>query len=146
MAKEIAKKDGPTRLRLHVPAAKAQPSPPIGPALGQRGVKIMDFCKAFNDASKGFAPGTPIPVTILIKKDKSFTFTMGKPTMTHLIKTKAKLKKCSSKPGLGFIGQLKKSDLEEIAKEKMADLRVNDLEAAMRTVAGTARSMGVEVV
>lgn len=146
MAKEVSKKDGPIKLRLHIPAGKAQPSPPIGPALGQRGVKIMDFCKAFNDACKGINPGTPVPVTILIKKDKSFTFTMGKPTMTHLIKSKANLKKCSSKPGFDSVGKITMKDVEEIAQEKMADLRVNSLEAAMKTVMGSARSMGLEVV
>lgn len=144
MAKE-AKNNGPIRLRLHVPATKAQPSPPIGPALGQRGVKIMDFCKAFNDASKAFAPGAPVPVTILIRKDKSFTFTMGKPTMSYLIKTKAKLKKCSDKPGFSVAGRLSMKDVEEIAREKMSDLRVSDIQAAMNTVMGSARSMGIEI-
>lgn len=146
MAKDVEKKDGPIKLRLHIPAGKAQPSPPIGPALGQRGVKIMDFCKAFNDACKGITQGTPIPVTILIKKDKSFTFTMGKPTMTHLIKEKAKIKKCSSKPGLSLVGKISMQDVEEIAKEKMSDLRANSIEAAMHTVIGSARSMGLEVI
>lgn len=143
---EIAKKERPIRLRLHIPATKAAPSPPIGPALGQRGVKIMDFCKAFNDATKNVAPGTALPVTILIKKDKSFTFTVGKPTVTYLLKSKSGLKKCSSTPGFSVAGKIKMADIEEIAKEKMQDLRVNCLDAAVKTVIGSAKSMGLEVI
>ena len=132
-------------IKLQVPAGKANPSPPIGPALGQRGLNIMEFCKAFNAQTQGVEPGLPIPVVITAFADKSFTFVMKTPPASVLIKKAAKIDKGSAKPHTDKVGKLTRSQVEEIAKAKMKDLTAADLEAAMRTVAGSARSMGVTV-
>ena len=138
MAKEIS-----TYIRLQVPAGQANPSPPIGPALGQHGVNIMEFCKAFNTQTQG--QDTIIPVVITVYKDRSFTFITKTPPVPVLIKKALKLDKGSATPNTDKVGTLKQSQVEEIAKMKMPDLNCYDVEAAMRTVAGTARSMGVVV-
>ena len=132
-------------IKLQVPAGKANPSPPIGPALGQRGLNIMEFCKAFNAQTQGVEPGLPIPVVITAYADKSFTFVMKTPPASVLIKKAAKIDKGSAKPHTDKVGKLTRAQGEEIAKAKMKDLTAADLEAAMRTVAGSARSMGVTV-
>lgn len=130
-------------VKLQVPAGKANPSPPIGPALGQRGLNIMEFCKAFNAQTQGVEPGLPIPVVITAYADKSFTFIMKTPPTTVLIKKAIKLDKGSPKPHLDKVGKLTRQQAEEIAKIKMPDLTAGDMDAAVRTVAGSARSMGV---
>ena len=132
-------------VKLQVPAGKANPSPPIGPALGQRGLNIMEFCKSFNAQTQGMEPGLPIPVVITAYADKSFTFVMKTPPASVLIKKAAKIDKGSAKPHTDKVGKLTRAQVEEIAKAKMKDLTAADLEAAMRTVAGSARSMGVTV-
>lgn len=141
MAKKI---DG--YINLQVPAGTANPSPPIGPALGQRGVNIMDFCKAFNAATDKLEKGTPIPTKITVYSDRSFTFETKTPPASYLIKKVAKLKKGSSEPGKVSGGSIKTSQIKEIAETKMADLNANSIEQAMKIIAGSARSMGVEVV
>jgi large subunit ribosomal protein L11 len=128
-----------------VPAGKANPSPPIGPALGQRGLNIMEFCKAFNAQTQGMEPGLPIPVVITAYQDKSFTFVMKTPPTAVLIKKAAGIEKGSAKPHLDKVGKLTRAQAEQIAKTKTPDLTAADLDAAVRTVAGSARSMGVEV-
>ena len=138
MAKEIS-----TYIRLQVPAGQANPSPPIGPALGQHGVNIMEFCKAFNAQTQG--QDTIIPVVITVYQDRSFSFITKTPPAPVLIKKALKLEKGSSTPNTEKVGTLNRSQLEEIAKIKMPDLNCYDVEAAMRIVAGTARSMGVKV-
>ncbi len=132
-------------IKLQVPAGKANPSPPIGPALGQRGLNIMQFCKEFNAKTQNLEPGLPIPVIITAYSDKSFTFVMKTPPATVLIKKALKIDKGSSKPHLDKVGRITRAQLEEIAKTKMPDLTAADMEAAVRTIAGSARSMGVEV-
>ncbi len=132
-------------VKLQVPAGKANPSPPIGPALGQRGLNIMEFCKAFNAQTQGVEPGLPLPVVITAYADKSFTFIIKTPPTAVLIRKAAKVEKGSAKPNTDKIGRLTRAQVEQIAKQKMPDLTAADLEAAMRTVAGSARSMGVEV-
>ena len=132
-------------IKLQVPAGKANPSPPIGPALGQRGLNIMEFCKAFNAQTQGVEPGLPIPVVITAFADKSFTFVMKTPPTAVLIKKALNLGKGSAKPHLDKVGKLTRAQAEQIAKTKTPDLTAADLEAAVRTVAGSARSMGVEV-
>ncbi|MBN8487199.1 50S ribosomal protein L11 [Ideonella sp. 4Y11] len=132
-------------IKLQVPAGKANPSPPIGPALGQRGLNIMEFCKAFNAQTQGLEPGMPIPVTITAFADKSFTFKMGTPPATYLIKKAIKLDKGSDKAHLNKVGKITRAQLEEIAKLKMKDLTAADMDAAVKTIAGSARSMGVIV-
>ena len=132
-------------IKLQVPAGKANPSPPIGPALGQRGLNIMEFCKAFNAQTQGLEPGMPIPVTITAFADKSFTFKMGTPPATYLIKKAIKLDKGSDKPHLNKVGKITRAQLEEIAKMKQKDLTAADMDAAVKTIAGSARSMGVIV-
>ena len=132
-------------IKLQVPAGKANPSPPIGPALGQRGLNIMEFCKALNAQTQGMEPGLPIPVVITAFADKTFTFIMKTPPATVLIKKAAKLDKGSAKPHTDKVGKITRAQAEEIAKTKMPDLTAADLEAAVRTVAGSARSMGVTV-
>ena len=132
-------------IKLQVPAGKANPSPPIGPALGQRGLNIMEFCKQFNAQTQGVEPGLRIPVVITAFADKSFTFVMKTPPASVLIKKAAKIDKGSAKPHTDKVGKLTRAQVEEIAKAKMKDLTAADLEAAMRTVAGSARSMGVTV-
>jgi len=132
-------------VKLQVPAGKANPSPPIGPALGQRGLNIMEFCKAFNAQTQNLEPGLPIPVVITAYADKSFTFIMKTPPTTVLIKKAIKLDKGSPKPHMDKVGKLTRKQAEEIATIKMPDLTAADMDAAVRTVAGTARSMGVEM-
>jgi large subunit ribosomal protein L11 len=132
-------------VKLQVPAGKANPSPPIGPALGQRGLNIMEFCKAFNAKTQGMEPGLPIPVVITAFADKSFTFIMKTPPATVLIKKAIKLDKGSAKPHLDKVGTITRAQLEEIAKMKEPDLTAANMDAAVRTIAGTARSMGINV-
>ena len=132
-------------IKLQVPAGKANPSPPIGPALGQRGLNIMEFCKSFNAQTQGMEPGLPIPVVITAYADKSFTFVMKTPPATVLIKKAAKIEKGSQRPHTDKVGKITKKQVEEIAKVKQPDLNAASLEAAMRTVAGSARSMGIIV-
>ena len=132
-------------VKLQVPAGKANPSPPIGPALGQRGLNIMEFCKAFNAQTQGIEPGLPIPVVITAYQDKSFTFVMKTPPTSVLIRKAINIPKGSAKPHSDKVGKLTRAQAEQIAKTKMPDLTAADLEAAVRTVAGSARSMGVEV-
>ncbi|MBW7862177.1 MAG: 50S ribosomal protein L11 [Rhodocyclaceae bacterium] len=132
-------------IKLQVPAGKANPSPPIGPALGQRGLNIMEFCKAFNAQTQGLEPGLPIPVVITAFADKSFTFIMKTPPASVLIKKAAKVAKGSPKPHTDKVGSLTRAQVEEIANAKMKDLTAADLDAAVRTIAGSARSMGITV-
>jgi large subunit ribosomal protein L11 len=132
-------------IKLQVPAGKANPSPPIGPALGQRGLNIMEFCKAFNAQTQKVEPGLMLPVVITAFADKSFTFIIKTPPAPVLIKKALKLEKGSSKPHSEKVGKLTRAQAEEIAKTKMPDLTAAALEAAVRTIAGSARSMGVEV-
>ncbi|USZ15501.1 50S ribosomal protein L11 [Moraxella sp. FZLJ2107] len=140
MAKKI---DG--YIKLQVPAGKANPSPPIGPALGQKGVNIMAFCKEFNAASANIEPGLPIPVVITVFNDKSFTFVMKSPPAAVLLRKAAGIAKGSSTPHSAKVGTVTRAQLEEIVKTKQADLTAADLDAAVRTIAGTARSMGITV-
>ncbi len=132
-------------VKLQVPAGKANPSPPIGPALGQRGLNIMEFCKAFNAQTQGMEPGLPIPVVITAFADKSFTFIMKTPPASILLKKAAGITKGSPKPHTDKIGKVTRAQVEEIAKLKKKDLTAADLEAAVRTIAGSARSMGIVV-
>ena len=132
-------------IKLQVPAGAATPAPPIGPALGQRGLNIMEFCKAFNAQTQGIEPGMPIPVVITAFADKSFTFVMKSPPATYLIKKAAGIQKGSPKPHTDKVGSITRAQAEEIAKTKNADLTAADMEAAVRTVAGSARSMGITV-
>jgi large subunit ribosomal protein L11 len=141
MAKKIA-----GQLKLQVPAGSATPSPPIGPALGQRGINIMEFCKAFNAQTQEMEKGSPIPVVITYYQDKSFTFAMKTPPVSYFLKKAAKLKSGSKEPGKVSAGQIDRSKVREIAEAKMKDLNANDVDAAMRMVEGSARSMGLEVV
>lgn len=139
MAKQIA-----TIIKLQIPAGKANPAPPVGPALGQHGVNIPDFCKKFNDATSKIGD-TIIPVVITVYKDKTFTFITKTPPASILIKKAISLEKGSSEPNKNKVGKLSVQKLEEIARQKMKDLNANDIEAAKNIVAGTARSMGVEI-
>jgi large subunit ribosomal protein L11 len=132
-------------IKLQVPAGKANPSPPIGPALGQRGLNIMEFCKAFNAQTQGIEPGLPIPVVITAYADKSFTFVMKSPPATILIKKAAGVQKGSPTPHTAKVGKLTRKQAEDIAKTKHADLTAADMDAAVRTIAGSARSMGITV-
>jgi len=132
-------------IKLQVPAGKANPSPPIGPALGQRQLNIMEFCKAFNAATQKVEPGLPVPVVITAYADKSFTFIMKTTPAAVLIKKAAGVSKGSARPHVDKVGRLSRSQAEEIAKLKMPDLTAADMDAAVRTVAGSARSMGIEV-
>jgi large subunit ribosomal protein L11 len=132
-------------IKLQVPAGKANPSPPIGPALGQRGLNIMEFCKAFNAQTQGVEPGLPIPVVITAFADKSFTFVMKTPPATILIKKAAKIDKGSKTPHTDKVGKITRAQAGDIAKLKMPDLTASDLESAVRTIAGSARSMGITV-
>jgi len=133
-------------VKLQVPAGKANPSPPIGPALGQRGVNIMEFCKQFNAKTQEVEVGTPLPVVITVFADKSFTFITKTPPASYLILKAAGLKDGSKTPGKGTVGKIKRSQLSAIAEMKMKDLNANDIEAATRTIEGSALSMGLEVV
>ncbi|MCE2705636.1 MAG: 50S ribosomal protein L11 [Proteobacteria bacterium] len=132
-------------IKLQIPAGKANPSPPVGPALGQRGLNIMEFCKAFNAKTQSMEPGLPIPVIISAYSDKSFTFVLKTPPATVLLKKAAKLQKGSAKPHSDKVGKVTRAQLEEIAKLKEPDLTAADMDAAVRTIAGSARSMGLEV-
>jgi large subunit ribosomal protein L11 len=132
-------------IKLQVPAGKANPSPPIGPALGQRGLNIMEFCKAFNAQTQKVEPGLMLPVVITAYADKSFTFILKSPPASVLIRKALKLDKGSSKPHTDKVGKLTRKQAEEIAKMKQPDLTAADLDAAVKTIAGSARSMGVEV-
>ena len=132
-------------IKLQVPAGKANPSPPIGPALGQRGLNIMEFCKAFNAQTQGVEPGLPLPVVITAFADKSFTFIIKTPPATVLIKKAVKLDKGSAKPHSDKVGKITRAQLEEIAKTKLKDMNAASVDAAIRTLAGSARSMGVTV-
>jgi large subunit ribosomal protein L11 len=133
-------------IKLQVPAGKATPSPPIGPALGQRGVNIMEFCKAFNAATQDLEPAMPIPTIITVYADRSFTFVTKTPPATFLIKKAINLKSGSKEPGKVSAGTIKRSQLAEIAQVKMADLNANDIEAATKIIEGSARAMGLQVV
>ena len=140
MAKKVA-----GFLKLQVPAGAANPSPPIGPALGQRGLNIMAFCKDFNAKSSQLEKGSPIPVVITIYQDKSFTFEMRTPPVSYFIKKAAKLESGSKAPGRDKAGKITKAQVKEIAEQKMKDLNCDSVESAMRMVEGSARSMGIEV-
>ncbi len=133
-------------IKLQVQAGQANPSPPIGPALGQRGLNIMEFCKQFNAQTQKLDAGTPIPVTITAYGDRTFTFSMRQPPASWFIKKAAKLEGGSKTPGLTTVGQVTKAQIREIAEKKMADLNANDIDAACRMLYGSARSMGIEVV
>ena len=133
-------------IKLQVPAGKATPSPPIGPALGQRGVNIMEFCKAFNAATQDLENGMPIPTIITVYADRSFTFVTKTPPATFLIKKALGLKSGSKEPGKVSAGTIKRSQLAEIAQVKMVDLNANDIEAATKIIEGSARAMGLQVV
>ena len=141
MAKEVLE-----FIKLEIPAGGANPSPPVGPALGQRGLNIMDFCKAFNDKTKKIEKGAPIPVVITAYKDKTFKFVTKLPPVSHFLKKAAKIDKGSSTPGRELVGRVTMKDIEKIAKEKMADLNAIDLKGAVNIVKGSAVSMGMEVV
>jgi large subunit ribosomal protein L11 len=133
-------------LKLQVPAGSANPSPPIGPALGQRGLNIMQFCKEFNAASQDLEKGSPIPVVITIYADRTFAFEMKTPPVSHFLKKAAKVQKGSQTPGRGNAGSVTRDQVREIAEAKMKDLNATSVDAAMRMVEGSARSMGLDVV
>jgi large subunit ribosomal protein L11 len=134
-------------IKLQIPAGKANPSPPVGPALGQRGLNIMQFCKEFNAATQNLEPGMPIPVVITAYSDRSFSFVTKTPPNSYYIKRAAKIEKGSTTPGRGgTVGRVTMSQLREIAKEKIKDTNANDIEAVVRMLIGSARSMGVQVV
>ena len=133
-------------LKLQVPAGAANPSPPIGPALGQRGINIMEFCKAFNAQSQGMEKGSPVPVVITYYQDKSFTFQMKTPPVAYYLQKAAGIAKGLGTPGRGSAGTVTKAQVRDIAKAKLPDLNAADIEAAARMVEGSARSMGIQVV
>ena len=139
MAKEIS-----GFIKLQIKGGQANPAPPVGPALGQRGVNIMEFCKAFNDKTKSMA-GKPIPVEITVYKDKKFDFKIKSPPASYFIKEAVKLKGGSKEPGRSIVATISKKQLEEIANQKMSDLNAIDLEQAVKIIAGSAKSMGIEV-
>jgi large subunit ribosomal protein L11 len=132
-------------IKLQIPAGKANPSPPVGPALGQRGVNIMEFCKAFNEKTKDMM-GFNIPVVITVYSDRSFTFITKKPPATDLIKKAANIQRGSDNPLKNKVGKLTKAQVEEIVKTKIEDLNTNDIEAGMKIIEGSARSIGIEIV
>ena len=132
-------------IKLQVPAGAANPSPPIGPALGQRGLAIMEFCKQFNAQTQKMEKGSPIPVVITVYQDRSFTFEMRTPPVSYFIKKAAKLESGSKAPGRDVAGSVTMAQVREIAKAKMKDLNANDIDAAAKLIAGSARSMGIEV-
>ena len=142
----MAKKKVATYVKLQCPAGKATPAPPVGPALGPHGVSAPQFVQQFNDRTKGMEPGLTIPVVITVYTDKSFTFILKTPPASVLIKKSIGLESGSKEPHKVKVGKISRKQLEEIAKNKMADLSANDLDAAVKIIAGTARSMGVEVV
>ena len=131
-------------IKLQIKGGQANPAPPVGPALGQRGINIMEFCKAFNEKTKAFA-GKPIPVVITVYKDKKFDFEIKSPPASHFIKEAVKLKSGSKEPGRNIVASISKKQLEEIAKKKMEDLNAHDIEQAVKIIKGSARSMGIEV-
>lgn len=133
-------------VKLQVPAGQANPSPPIGPALGQRGLNIMEFCKAFNAASQKMEPGSPVPVVITAYQDKSFTFEMKAPPASYFLKKAAKLTAGSKEPGKNIVGKVTMDQCREIAAQKIQGMNARDVEAAAKEIAGSARSMGLEVV
>ena len=139
MAKEIS-----GFIKLQIKGGQANPAPPVGPALGQRGVNIMEFCKAFNDKTKSMA-GKPIPVEITVYKDKKFDFKIKSPPASYFIKEAVKLKGGSKEPGRNIVASISKKQLEDIASQKMNDLNAHDLKEAIKIIAGSARSMGIEV-
>ena len=139
MAKEIS-----GFIKLQIKGGQANPAPPVGPALGQRGVNIMEFCKAFNDKTKSMA-GKPVPVEITVYKDKKFDFKIKSPPASYFIKEAVKLKGGSKEPGRNIVATISKKQLEDIANQKMADLNAHDLDEAIKIIAGSARSMGIEV-
>ena len=141
MAKEVL-----GLIKLQIPAGGANPSPPVGPALGQRGLNIMDFCKAFNDKTKDLEKGAPIPVIITAYKDRTFVFITKLPPVSYYLKKAAKIKKGNSTPGMSLEGKVTMEDVKKIASQKMEDLNAVDLEGAMNMVKGSAVSMGMEVV
>ena len=141
MAKKIA-----GTIKLEIKAGQANPSPPVGPALGQRGLNIMEFCKAFNAATQNVEPGTPTPVIITAYTDRSFTFETKTPPASYFLRKALKIQKGGSAPGRETVGKVTKAQLREIAEAKMVDLNANDVDAAMNIIAGSARSMGLEVV
>jgi len=141
MAKKVA-----GQLKLQVPAGAANPSPPIGPALGQRGINIMEFCKAFNAATQDMEKSMPVPVIITYYQDKSFTFVMKTPPVTYFLKKESGLKSGSKEPGKAVAGTISRDKIRTIAEAKMKDLNAHDIESAMRMVEGSAHSMGLEVV
>jgi large subunit ribosomal protein L11 len=132
-------------IKLQVPAGKANPSPPVGPALGQKGVNIMEFCKAFNAQTQDLEPGSPVPVVISVYADKSFTFAMKTSPASYLLKKAAGVEKGSATPNTSKVGAVTRAQLEEIVKIKKADLTASDIDAAVRTIAGSARSIGLDV-
>jgi len=134
-------------IKLQVPAGKANPSPPIGPALGQRGLNIMEFCKAFNAQTQGLEPGMPIPVVITAYADRTFTFVTKTPPVTYFLKKAAGIQKGTTTPGKGApVGSITMAQIHEIAEKKMVDLNANDVAAASAMLVGSARSMGIQVV
>jgi large subunit ribosomal protein L11 len=139
MAKEIT-----GYVKLQIKGGQANPAPPVGPALGQRGINIMEFCKAFNEKTKSFM-GKPVPVVITVYKDKKFDFVIKSPPASHFIKEAAKLKAGSKEPGRVIIGSITKKQAEKIAEEKMKDLNAHTIEQAVKIISGSARSMGIEV-
>lgn len=141
MAKEVI-----GYINLQVPAGKANPSPPIGPALGQRGVNIMGFCKEFNAKTEAYEPGTPLPTVISVYKDKSFTFIIKTPPATYYLKKLVNIKSGAANTGKEVVGSVTKAQLQEIAELKMKDLNANDIDAAIKIIAGSARSMGLKVL
>lgn len=141
MAKEVT-----GQIKLQIPAGKANPSPPVGPALGQAGLNIMEFCKAFNAATQDKEPGSPIPVVISVYKDRSFSFEMKLPPVSYFIKQALKLKKGGSEPGKVVAGKITMAQVRDIAEKKMQDLNAHTVDAAAQMVRGSALSMGLEVV
>ena len=139
MAKKIT-----SYIKLQIPAGKANPAPPVGPALGQRGINIMEFCKAFNERTKGFM-GKPVPVVITVYKDKKYDFIIKSPPASYFIKEMAKLKSGSNEPGRIIVGSITKKQAEKIAQDKMKDLNAHDINEAVKIICGSARSMGIEV-
>ena len=133
-------------IKLEVPAGKANPSPPIGPALGQRGLNIMEFCKAFNAETQDREPGMPIPVVVTVYADRSFAYITKTPPASYFIKKAARLEKGAAEPGRDSVGQITMAQVREIAEQKMPDLNANDIDGACRIIAGSARSMGIEVL
>jgi len=141
MAKKLVK-----TIKLQIPAGRATPSPPVGPALGQRGLNIMEFCKAFNAQTQNMEPGMPIPVIITAYQDRTFSFITKTPPVSYYLKKAAGLEKGSQTPGTNLVGKVTRAQVQEIAKAKMVDLNANDIEAASEMIIGSARSMGIQVV